>query len=227
MIIKIRSLERLAEVITGEVKDLRSKICVGPGTRDHKLKFPHVSLIPQRFRFVPHQADEHDHVRNEDRSFGPRTAVFDVGLWQGVVQIKIGSKNPEERYILEYLIEQVFLGNVDGTAPDARDVAGEAYMRPGIILIDVPECDNARCAFEMEEDTWENEKVFANEWYSVMNVTANIPALVRAKGIPDICTLELSLTHDLDTVVTSAEDADAVDIESVIVAADGTITAAP
>lgn len=225
MIVKLKALERLRDVIAGEVKDLRGKICAGPAGRDKRLKFPHVSLVPERFRFIPHQADERDHVRNVDRSFGPRTAIFDVGLWQGTIQIKVGSKNPEERYRLEYYIEQVFLGNVDGTAPDAKDIAGEAFMRPGIILIDVPECDNARCAFEMEEDTWENEKVFANEWYSVMGVTANIPALVRAKGVPDMTTLELSLTHDLETVVTSVSEADAIpDIETVTVADDGTIS---
>lgn len=224
MIIKINALDRLREVITCEVPTLRGKICVGSATRDRKLKFPHVSLIAGRFKFVPHQADERDHVRDVDRSFGPRTAVFDVGLWQGPVEIKIGAKSAEERWALEYYIEQVFLGNASGTAPDAKDVAGTNWMRPGIILIDVPECDNARCAFELDEDSWENEKVFANEWYSSMQVIANIPALVRAKCVPDMDTLELSLTHDLDTVVTSPAEADALpDVESVEVQEDGSI----
>lgn len=225
MIIKIRALERLRDVIACEVKELQGRICAGPGTRDHKLKFPHVALIPQKFSFLPHQADERDHVRDVDRDFGPMTAIFNVGTWQGTVQVRIGAKDPETRYRLEYYIEQTFLGNIDGTAPDARDIAGEGFLRPGVMLIDIPDCDDARCSFELEDDTWENEKVFTNEWYSIMNITANIPALVRAKGIPEIETLQLSLTQDLDTSVTSIAEADALlDIETVNVAEDGTIS---
>lgn len=226
MTVKIQALDRLAEVLAREIKEIRGLICVGPGTRDHKQKFPHVSLVPQRFSFLPHQADERDHVRGEDRSFQARSAVFDVGTWQGTVEIRVGAKTPFQRYELEYKLEQVFLGNADGTAPDAQDRAGSLWMRPGVILIDVPECDNARCAFEMEDDTWDNEKVFANEWFSIMRVTANIPALVRAKNIPTIDTLELSLTENLETVVTTPAEADALsDIETVSVLSDGTITA--
>ena len=223
-IVKIRVLDRLKEVIEGEIKELRGRICAGPATREHRLKFPSLSLVPTRFSFLPDQADEKDHVRGVDRSFGPRTAVFNVGLWQGTVELRLGAKNPRKRYELEYKLEQIFLGNVDGTAPDAFDRAGELWLRPGVMLVDVPECDNARCAFELEDDTWENEKVFANEWYSVMRITANIPALVRAKGIPTIETLDLSLTQDLDTVVNTPTEADALsDIETVTVLEDGTI----
>lgn len=224
--IKIAALDRLAEVLGREIKGLRNRICVGPATRDKKLAFPSLALLPQRFTFLPHQADERDHVRDVDRSFGPRTAIFEVGTWQGLVEIRIGSKVARERYKMEYEVEQVFLGNADGTAPDAQDVAGQNWMRPGIILIDVPDCDNARCAFELSDDVWENEKVFSNEWYSVMRVVANIPALVRAKNVPSIDELSLSLTQDLETVVTTAAEADALsDIETVAVASDGTISA--
>lgn len=223
-VIKIAALERLQEVFEREVKELRGLFCIGGATRDKKLTFPSVSLMPGKFRFDPHQADERDHVRDVDRDFGPKTAIFEVGTWIGQVEIKIGSKVPRQRYELEFLIEQVFLGNADGTAPDAKDRAGEMWLRPGIILVDVPECDNARCAFELEDDMWENEKVFANEWYSTMNITALIPALVRAKNIPTIDQLSLSLTEDLDTVINTPAEADAlVDIETVIVQEDGTI----
>lgn len=224
MIIKIQALDRLADIIGCEIKELRGKICVGPATRDKRLRFPSLSLIPQRFSFLPDQADERDHVIGADYSFGPRTAIFNVGLWQGVIELRLGEKTPRKRYELEYKLEQVFLGNAHGAdLPTRDDRAGREWMRPGIILIDVPECDNARCAFELEDDTWENEKVFSNEWYSVMRITANIPALVKAKNIPIISNLQLSLTHDLNTVVASPADADALpDIETVQVLEDGT-----
>lgn len=226
--IKINALQRLAEVIAREVKTLRGQICVGPATRDHKLKFPSLAIVPTRFSFQPDQADENDHVRNEVRSFGPQTAVFEVGTWEGVIELRLGEKTPFKRYELEHCLEQVFLGNADGTAPDAWDYAGTDYMRPGVILIDVPECDNARCAFEMEDDTWENERVFANEWYSVMRITARIPALVRAKCVPDISQMVLSLTQDLETIIDTPDDADALDdIETVDVDEEGNITEYP
>jgi len=226
VIVKLKALERLAEVIAREVKELKGRICAGPATRDKKQNFPTLSLVPQRFKFLPHQADERDPVRDVDRDFGPRTAIFEVGTWQGVIDLRLGASVPRLRYELEHKVEQVFLGNADGTAPDASDWAGSQWMRPGIILIDVPECDNARCAFEMDDDTWQNEKVFSNSWYSLMRLTANIPALVRAKNVPTIDTLRLSLTGDLETVLSTPADADALsDIETVSVLSDGTITA--
>lgn len=227
MSIKIHALDRLAEIIACEVKELRGNICVGPGSRDHKQKFPHLSIIPQKFSFDPSQADETDYVRNEVRSFGPRTAVFEVGTWIGTIELRLGARTARQRYELEYKIEQVFLGNVDGTAPDARDIAGENWLRPGVILIDTPECDNARSAFELEDDTWENEKVFTSELYSLMNIQANIPALVRAKNIPDIDTLTLHLTQDLETVVATPAEVEAINKESVLVREDGSIVAPP
>lgn len=218
-VIKLRALERLREVIEREVKDLRGNICAGPAARDHKLSFPSLAIVTGRFTFVPHQADERDHVRNEDRSFGPKTAVLNVGTWDGFVELRLGEKTPRRRYALEHELEQVFLGNADGTAPDAKDIAGAGWMRPGIIIIDIPDCDNARCAFELDSDSWEDEKVFSNQWYSSMRVRASIPALVRAKGIPDMDTVILQLTEDLDTAVA---DIPTADIEAVQVSEDGT-----
>ncbi len=162
-------------------------------------------------------------MRDVDRSFGPRTAIFEVGTWVGFVELRLGEKTPRKRYTLEFALEQVFLGNANGTAPDAKDIAGDNYMRPGVILIDVPDCDNARCAFELDNGEWDDEKVFANEWYSSLRIRASIPALVRAKGVPDMDTIILSLTEDLDTAVASINSED---IESVQVLEDGTTTPA-
>lgn len=208
--VKIQALQRLAELIGQEVKELRGRVCVGPSNRDHKKQDPSLALVPIRFAFDPHQADEKDHVVGKDRSFGARTAIFNVGTWMGEIEFWLGTKTPYRRYELEHKIDQVFLGNAHGSSPGRDDVSGAGYLRPGIILIDVPESDNARCAFELNEDAWENEKVFSNQWYSILKITASIPALVRAKDIPTIDQLELSLTHDLETVVASASDADAL-----------------
>lgn len=225
-LIKVRALEKLRDVIISEVKSLRGHVCAGPAPRDRKLKFPSLALVPTRFSFEPQQADERDHVRGVDRSFGPRTAVFNVGTWEGTIELRLGTRTARERYELEFQLEQVFLGNADGTAADAQDRAGSLWMRPGVLLVDIPEADNARVAFELEDDVWENEKVFANEWYSIMRIAALIPALVRAKSIPTIEELQLSLTHDLETVITTPSEADALpDIETVEVAEDGTISA--
>jgi len=217
-VVKLRALELLGDLISNEITSLGGKVCAGAEPRGTKLKFPSVALISKGFTFHPFEADSIDNVRNIERTFGPRTAVFEVGTWVGRVMISVGSKSALIRYQLEHEIEQIFLGNADLTAADAQDIAGKGYLRPGITLIDVPDCDNARCAFEMENGSWFNEKVFANEWYSHMFLTAHIPAMVRATNIPDLSTLELSLTEDLDTVVTSVAEADALpDIQTITI----------
>src|SRR5690606_11962140 len=96
------------------------------------------------------------------------------------------------------------------------------WGRPGIILIDVPEASNARCAFELQEDTWNQEKAFGNEWFSILRVTAWIPALVPFTRLNTISSLRLALTESLDTVSNISELPS--DAETVAINNNGTIT---
>jgi len=217
-VIKIRALERLRDLIACSVKELKGKICVGPASRDKRLRFPSLGIMPERFGYHPQQPSIRNFATGMDRKIAPETGVYDVGRWEGTIVLRIGSKLATQRYELEAKIDQIFLGDITGASPDRF-----AAHRPGILLIDVPECYDARCAFELETDTWENEKVFANEWYSDLRITAQIPALVPIRPQYDIDSLKLSLTEDLETTVVAGGPLPP-DTESYTVNSDGTIT---
>lgn len=213
-VIKIKALQRLADLVACEIKELKGSICAGPATNNHQLGFPSLSIVPERFSFIPNQPSEYNYVTKQDRCPSPVTVVMDVGRWEGEIVMRLGAKTPFKRYELEHQIEQLFLGDVTGASPDAL-----ARFRPGILLVDVPECNDARIAFELQNDTWRDEKVFANKWFSELRILAQIPALVPWKPVYTIDTLQLSLTEDLETAVP--------DSETVQINADGSITAVP
>lgn len=220
MIIKLRALERLANIIEGAIPELKCSVIPGHATKHQKKRFPSVSLSPTRFTFFPDQASCQDPVTKLDMNDGPKVAVFNVGRWEGIVDVRVAAKTPFKRYELEYKLEQLFLGDttgVDSTRPDAG-----ACMRPGVLLADIPECHFARVAFELDSGTWDNEMAFSNEWFSVLRVRAQIPALICKGPIHTIENLQLCLTEDLDTAV--AVGSLPADTEAIQIADDGTIT---
>ena len=213
-VIKIKALQRLADVIGCAIKELKGSICAGPSTNNHQLSFPSLSIVPERFSFLPNQPTEYNYVTQQARCPSPVTVVMDVGRWEGEIVLRLGAKTPFKRYELEHKIEQIFLGDVTGASPDTL-----ARYRPGILLVDVPECDEARVAFELRNDTWRDEKVFSNKWFSEMRILAQIPALVPWRPIYTIDQLQLSLTEDLETINPASE--------TIEIASDGSITAVP
>lgn len=220
-LIKIRLLQRLADLIQCEIKELKGHVCAGPASRDHKLTFPSLALIPQAFTFEPWQQDEFDYVRDRFYDVPPKTTAFVVGKWDGVIEFKLGEKTPFKRYELEAKLEELFLGTTTGTDPLYRDPYFD--QRPGILLIDVPECYGARCALMLEGDQWENELAFANEWYSTLRVSVEMPAIITKRPVHSIDTLQFALTEDLETVI-SSPTALPSDTETVTIDADGNIT---
>lgn len=198
--IKLKALTRLQELIECEVKELKGKICSGPSGRDHRLKFPSLSITTRRFNYLPNQADSSNYVTGSDYLASGKGGVFNVGDWQGTVELRLGAKTPSVRYDLENKIEQIFLGGrhfIDSRYPLADS---DDCLRPGVVLIDVPECSNARIAYELEDDTWNNEKVFSNQWYSIMRVRATLPALVCKPLVHTMDNIRVKLDSNLDTV---------------------------
>lgn len=222
--IKLRALQRLAEILEREVSPLRGKVCAGPAGREHTKKFPSLAIIATRAVFESCQPDDWDYVRDELREPTPNTVVSWVGDWTIDLTLELGAATAAERYHLEHLIEQVFLRGVSGCDARWRDVGAE--IRPGTLLVDCGiECWNARIAYLLNEDTWNNEMAFSQEWYSVLRVTCEVPAFVprSAYTLTDL-RLTLALNPDLDTFVVG--DPLPTDQQTFAVASDGTVTEA-
>lgn len=192
--IKIKALERLQALLGERVPQLAGRICAGPATRGHKRAFPSLAILPTRARLVPFQREPFADVDST-------THVEQVGEWAVDLRLELGAESAAKRAELEALVEAAFLS---ATPAIAGDVAAE--LRVGVLVLEVPQCHGARCAFILGEDTWNNERVFGNEFFSVLQVAAEIPALVTRTKLHTIRKLRLALTHDLETVATGPED---------------------
>ena len=199
-IIRIRTLEVLGATIERLCPELQGLVCAGPAEHPKKLVFPSLSIIPIRYNFLPDQDgdifQEYDNAR----------AVFRVGRYEALLQLRIGAKTARERYKLEHAVSQIFVSQ---------------RGRPGILVLQIADCHNATVAFELEYTQWQNEWAFDKEWYSLTAVTAQVPALVERGGIHTIEDLRSCFVEDIDTAFASLP---AGALECITIAQDGTIT---
>lgn len=192
-LIRIRALEVMGDKIACAVPQLKGKVCAGQAKFPHQQDYPHVALVSTRARYFPEQAIVHSEPTASD-------AVFYLGRYDATVQIWLGAGNNSQRYELEDLVlTRVFFDDVE---------------RPGICLFNVPDCQNARIAWELQTFEWEDERAFDNQWYSILTANVVLPLLVRKSGIYSITDLQVELTSDM---VSDFTDIAPSDIETVVV----------
>lgn len=179
-LIRIRALEVFRDKIECAVPALVGKVCAGQNKHPHMVDYPHCSVMLMRGQYLPDQACLHS-------SPSPSTAVYRVGRIEATAQIRLGSANCDERYILgDAILNEVFM---------------QDCLRPGICTFNVPDCYDALVAWELENWSWDDEFAFNNKWYSVLTCTAQIPVLVRKGGVYSIDEICLQFTEDLQTEV--------------------------
>ena len=205
-IVRLEVLKQLSAAITADVPDLAGKVCVGHAGASKLLSFPHMVILPIRWKYTPFQADE-VHEPAADR------VVMNVGYHQSIVQVRLGAKTQHERYALEQQVIDVFLSTP---------------MRPGVLLTEVtscPELGDFTASWELDNDEWEDAKAFDSQFYSIIVLDATIPALVTRTGAWTIEQIQLGITDML-----SAVDADNFNtdppVEVVQIHADGSISPA-
>jgi hypothetical protein len=200
-VIKTHAIRALRNHITCRVPELVGKVCAGPAESPKLRTFPHLSITPVRFSYWPNQMEVHKHL-------GAAAALMDVGRFEGLIQLRLGAQTTDRRAYLAEKITNLFL---------------ETEGRPGILLTTIEDCHDMTVAWELGDDEWQDEQAFAKKWFSILTVTAQIPALVKKDGVFTIEDLRLSLTEDL------TEDFDEIpasEIETVTIDEDGTLTQA-
>lgn len=191
-------MDRFIAILEEQVPELIGHICK-MGEPHLARVWPNLQIIPIRFTYHPMQEFAH-------KNLGVSRAVFDVGRHQGTVQLRLGATTPAERWELEDKILNVFL---------------QEEGRPGVLVTTIEQVHDAVVAWELEEDAWDNEKVFAKEFYSTLTVRVQIPALFVREGVYTIEAIRLSLTEDLRTDYTDLPDSA---IETVEIDEDGNLT---
>lgn len=181
-IIRIEALGRLARAIEACVPELKGQICAGPAEAPHRLSFPSLSINPVRFQYFPDQA-------RVWCSPSASRVVLDVGRVEGTVQLRLGTTTAKQRYALEQaILEKIFWSDPD---------------RPGVAVYTLSNAHDAVVAYELDENTWQNEKAFDKQWYSVMAMSLQLPALVEKGGVYNVEEVRLTLTDDLTAPIAS------------------------
>lgn len=198
--IRMRAVEALAATIASLIPELEDQICAGPSGPEHKMAFPHLVILPVRYTFQPNQEEHWQDVGSEG-------AVFRIGAYEGLYQLRLGAKTSRQRAELEEKLSQVFY-RTEG--------------HPGVLLIQVADYWGAQVAYEINESEWENELAFDREWYSIITVDVTAPVLVERGGVYTIEEIRLSLAEDMET---SFDALPAGAVESVSIDENGTITA--
>lgn len=192
-LIRIRALEMLAEAVECAAPQLRGRVCAGWAKHPKQSEHPHLSITSTRATYFPDQVTEHS-------SPSPSSGVFNFGRLETTVQLRLGSANCAERYILEdCILCGLFF----------QDTA-----RPGIHRLTIPDCEGALAVWELESTEWEDEFAFDNRWQAILETTLQLPVLCRQNGVYSMQEVCLQFTEDLDTDVSLI---DSGDIETTVV----------
>ncbi len=185
--IRIRALQVLADLVQSCVPELRGKVCGGASENPHRLEFPSLGIYGVRFTFFP---DQQEFIRK----LGATRALFNIGRVEGTIQMRLGASSARQRYELEdKILEKVFWADID---------------RPGIALLTIQDCNDARVAFELDGSSWEDEKAFDRKWFSVLTARLQLPVLVTQSPVYDIAEIRLTVTEDLTTPIVSVPAAE-------------------
>ena len=181
-VIRLRVLEVLRDCVARLVPELEGHICAGHAEANHKLEWPNLSLVPVSWRFHPDQDGE---VYTD---LGPGRAVYVVGRHEALIQMRLGARTMRERARLEHLVTQVFVSQ---------------HLRPGVLVVRIRDCQQAVVAYEFDDTEWKDEAAFEREWYSIIEVVAQVPALVERGGYYTIEEIRSTFTQDLSTPAAS------------------------
>ena len=185
-LLRVRALEMLAQCLANSIAPLSAgvEICAGPAEANHKLEFPHLALIPAIFNYLPDQGREYT-VNGVAPDVGARTIVMDVGRFEVLVQLRLGTKTARQRYDIEDRISNLFLSQP---------------MSPGVLVVEIPNCMDAYASFEYQDHSWGQERAFEKEWYSTTTINAIVPALVTRSGVNDIDQFVTTITEDMTSL---------------------------
>lgn len=167
-----------------------------------KACYPALVIEPVRLRYRPEQ---------EEERFEPDAMhlVTSVGTYVATVQLKLAGANEFQRWDLQERISRVFL---------------ETEGHAGILLttvVSAPEYGNFLAAWSIDDEEWQDEKVFDSQFWSTMTVEGLIPALVTRAGVANITTLRVGITSDFSIVPDPFESGDSVEVVRVL--DDGTL----
>jgi hypothetical protein len=208
-IVKTQSIAAFAAAIAIAVPELYGKITVHQEVPATIEVFPNLAIvIAGRLAFDPAQEDVF-------ADLGNNVVVFNVGAFEGPIQLRLTAATIRERSVLCEKIEQWMLSR-EGS--------------PGIQVVQVIDVDNPTtlswvAAFEMDDEMWDDSGALMRTYESISTINVVLPALVTRSPVYTIETLILGTTGDFLTQFTP-DTFGPPDVELVVINQDGSISPA-
>jgi len=167
--------------------------------------YPSVSVVARAFRYRQAQRSERSRVGGNQ--------VYNVGRFEGSVQIRVNGRTPDERGLPESKIEHEFL---------RQDTPGTLECQTADVSIAGVNIGAAKLWLEFRNAEWRDEPVNAAERrrYSFIEVGCIYPALI-VEEVPLLTDLHLLFTRDLTTEVGEEGDVTGIEHHDYLITADG------
>lgn len=182
--LSLRAAEVLGCLIENACPELVDQVCAGPSDTGHKRTFPYVAIVPINFKFSPDQEDVWAEV-------GDSRAIIDVGRYDALYQIQVGSKNKTTRARLMDAITALFF---------------QTEARPGVLVVEIVDCHNAVVGYELESHTWENEAGFSDKWVSITTVNVVTPVLIERGSVYTMQEIRMMLAAEQAASIEKVSD---------------------
>lgn len=207
MNIKRAAAEALATYLKDKIPQFKGNISSQWADEEEIAVFPSLRILPQKMSFSPFQDDELDDTADN-------RLVLSVGDFEGDFELRLFARSQPEREDLEQRVLDAFMLREGApgvlttvTEPVTLNVLGEGEE---YTLYQAP------VTFTLDNDEWEEEKVFSKKRFTYMSVYGLFPALV-SRAVKDIDYLHLGIAEDLNATAPT---------EDVTVNEDGTFTPA-
>jgi hypothetical protein len=153
------------------------------------LQAPSVAIVPGHFHLEQFQDTEEDDTQDD-------TVLISAGEMVGTVEIRSYATSAYQRRHLESAVSEALMSTegMRGTT---------ALVMDPVSIGGVQWLSGSLCAFELDEASWQEEKVFGSRRYSYIEVDCQFPALVAQRDVPTVRSLQIALsaatTEDLST----------------------------
>lgn len=196
-LVKRAACDALAQFIQTQIPELAGSVFALWSDEEAEAVYPSVALVPGKLVLNPWQEDEVDDT-------DPEVLVLEVGDFEGDVELRVYAKSAPERERIGQLVQDLWFQRegapgvlVTQTAPVPLNVSGTqtATIAPAL------------AAFTIDDETWQEERVFSKKRFDFMTVGLQLPCLV-ARAVPTITSVQVTLAveNDLTQPYSSADD---------------------
>ena len=193
-VIRVRAAEILGAAIEIAVPDLSGNVCALQDDSGHKRKFPSLAIVSVSHKITPEQSGE------VWKSKGQMNAVLNVGRIDALYQLRLGAASEAQRTVLEDQVTALFFSQ-EG--------------RPGVLVAELADCDDAIVGYELDQSEWRNETAFTDKWFSIITLNTVTPILVERSNIPTWNEIRMCLAAEVsvpfDEIDTSIAECVAID----------------